>query len=112
MQEDISKGFQIDSMSNENLKNILEACEKSDAFIFAAGTGFLMNRKIAKVQAELMKALSKYKEKLYCLGDEEKTLFFHGRSVDKQYLPTATRCFAKRRGFCSEENIKMCKKYT
>lgn len=64
-------------LDEENLKYILNACEKSDMFVYAAGTAVLNNRKLLQLQSKLMENLIKHKEKIYCLGNDKEPTFFH-----------------------------------
>ena len=61
----------------ENLKAIKYALSKSDAVIYAAGTGKDCNKKVVHRKMQIMKLLKEADSKIYCIADNDGKMFYH-----------------------------------
>ena len=62
---------------NENLNVISSSAKKADIVVFATGTSYKTNIKVKTRQKAVLESLETYKEKLYCLADEDGQKFYH-----------------------------------
>ena len=66
-----------DSEDDENTQAIINATKKCDTIVFATGAGYKTNKKVLKRQTEVLAILEKYKNKVYCIADEDGEKFYH-----------------------------------
>ena len=70
-------GTKEDKKDKDNLSVIDISAKRADIVIFAVGTGYKTNKKIAKRQSEVLAILKRYDKKLYCISDNDGNKFYH-----------------------------------
>lgn len=70
------KSYELSS-DNENLKIISKSIDKADTIIYAVGTGHRTSKAVINRENEMLKLLSKYPKKCFCIADFEGKPFYH-----------------------------------
>lgn len=66
-----------DVIDEQNLAVIKKSVSHADMIVFAVGTGKLHDKRVQKCQKAVLNELAVYKEKLFCIADEEDRKFYH-----------------------------------